>query len=190
MPLRNLVIGKLINCKIGRQIIKCIKYLTLFLKLNCKRLSVQGTIVAMKKLDKDKIVLNRSQLLELKRVGKYYNTTFTTPNSTFISNASKTGKLIQIVYPIQMKDTHHDHLVRFIGACIDAPNCCLITEYCPRGSLQDILEDEDITLEWNFRYSLVHDIVKVIHRNYAHLSSNTVLYNLLRKTIYISIYHC
>ena len=60
----------------------------------------------------------------------------------------------------QMKDVHHDHLVRFIGACIDPPNCCLITEYCPRGSLQDILEDEDITLEWNFRYSLVHDIVK------------------------------
>ena len=59
-----------------------------------------------------------------------------------------------------MKDVHHDHLVRFIGACIDPPNCCLITEYCPRGSLQDILEDEDITLEWNFRYSLVHDIVK------------------------------
>ena len=60
-----------------------------------------------------------------------------------------------------MKDINHDHLVRFIGACIDPPNCCLITEYCPRGSLQDILEDEDITLEWNFRYSLVHDIVKV-----------------------------
>ena len=59
-----------------------------------------------------------------------------------------------------MKDINHDHLVRFIGACIDPPNCCLITEYCPRGSLQDILEDEDITLEWNFRYSLVHDIVK------------------------------
>ena len=61
----------------------------------------------------------------------------------------------------QMKDINHDHLVRFIGACIEPPNCCLITEYCPRGSLQDILEDEDITLEWNFRYSLVHDIVKV-----------------------------
>ena len=60
-----------------------------------------------------------------------------------------------------MKDINHDHLVRFIGACIDPPNCCLITEYCPRGSLQDILEDEDITLEWNSRYSLVHDIVKV-----------------------------
>ena len=73
-----------------------------------------------------------------------------------------------------MKDVHHDHLVRFIGACIDPPNCCLITEYCPRGSLQDILEDEDITLEWNFRYSLVHDIVK---------ASNHCLIHFLKETI-------
>ena len=60
-----------------------------------------------------------------------------------------------------MKDTHHDHLVRFIGACVESPHWCLLTEYCPRGSLQDILEDDDIQLEWNFRYSLLHDLVKV-----------------------------
>ena len=59
-----------------------------------------------------------------------------------------------------MKDLHHDHLVRFIGACVELPHPCLLTEYCPRGSLQDILEDEDIQLDWNFRYSLIHDIVK------------------------------
>ena len=29
------------------------------------------------------------------------------------------------------------------------------------GSLQDILEDDDLQLEWNFRNSLVHDLVKV-----------------------------
>lgn len=57
-----------------------------------------------------------------------------------------------------MKDIHHDHLVRFIGA-VESP-ARLVTEYCPRGSLQDILEDDDIELEWNFRHSLIHDIVK------------------------------
>ena len=59
----------------------------------------------------------------------------------------------------QMKDLHHDHLVRFVGACFDHPEPFLITEYCPRGSLQDILE-EDINLDWNFKYSLINDIVK------------------------------
>ena len=59
----------------------------------------------------------------------------------------------------QMKDLHHDHLVRFVGACFDHNEPFLITEYCPRGSLQDILE-EDINLDWNFKYSLINDIVK------------------------------
>ncbi|KTG02253.1 hypothetical protein cypCar_00004472, partial [Cyprinus carpio] len=61
---------------------------------------------------------------------------------------------------IQMRDVHNEHLTRFIGACIDPPNICIVTEYCPRGSLQDILENESITLDWMFKYSLVSDIVK------------------------------
>ncbi|XP_076366606.1 atrial natriuretic peptide receptor 1-like isoform X3 [Tachypleus tridentatus] len=59
-----------------------------------------------------------------------------------------------------MKDLQHDHIVRFIGACIDPPHCCLVTEYCPKGSLQDILENDEIKLDWMFRYSLTHDLVK------------------------------
>lgn len=59
-----------------------------------------------------------------------------------------------------MKDLQHNHIVRFIGACLDVPHCCLITEYCPKGSLQDILENDEIKLDWMFRYSLMHDIIK------------------------------
>ncbi len=35
-----------------------------------------------------------------------------------------------------MRDVQNEHLTRFIGACIDPPNICIVTEYCPRGSLQ------------------------------------------------------
>ncbi|CAJ0945760.1 unnamed protein product [Ranitomeya imitator] len=59
-----------------------------------------------------------------------------------------------------MRDVQNEHLTRFVGACIDPPNICILTEYCPRGSLQDILENESITLDWMFRYSLINDIVK------------------------------
>ncbi|KAF7642357.1 hypothetical protein LDENG_00259440, partial [Lucifuga dentata] len=59
-----------------------------------------------------------------------------------------------------MRDVHNEHLTRFIGACIDPPNMCIITEYCPRGSLQDLMESDSITLDWMFRYSLINDIVK------------------------------
>ncbi|XP_043212979.1 atrial natriuretic peptide receptor 2-like, partial [Amphibalanus amphitrite] len=60
----------------------------------------------------------------------------------------------------RMKDLHHDHLVRFIGMSIESPHQAIFTEYCPKGSLQDILENEQIKLDWMFRYSLMHDIVK------------------------------
>uniref|UniRef100_A0A8C4DY16 Guanylate cyclase n=1 Tax=Dicentrarchus labrax TaxID=13489 RepID=A0A8C4DY16_DICLA len=59
-----------------------------------------------------------------------------------------------------MRDVQNEHLTRFIGACIDPPNICITTEYCPRGSLQDILENDSITLDWMFKYSLINDIVK------------------------------
>ncbi|XP_056331781.1 atrial natriuretic peptide receptor 1 [Danio aesculapii] len=59
-----------------------------------------------------------------------------------------------------MRDVQNEHLTRFIGACIDPPNVCIVTEYCPRGSLQNILENDSITLDWMFKYSLISDIVK------------------------------
>lgn len=59
-----------------------------------------------------------------------------------------------------MKDIQHDHLVRFYGAVIEIVPC-LLTEYCPKGSLQDILENHEISLDWMFKLSLMHDIVKV-----------------------------
>ena len=76
-------------------------------------------------------------------------------------------KLKVCIALLQLKDIHHDHLTRFIGACVEGPNCCLVTEYCPRGSLQDILEDDAITLDWDFRYSLLHDMVKVTSYVYS-----------------------
>ncbi|NXF09476.1 ANPRB protein, partial [Smithornis capensis] len=69
----------------------------------------------------------------------------------------------QVLFELKhMRDIQFNHLTRFIGACIDPPNICIITEYCPRGSLQDVLENESINLDWMFRYSLINDIVKVL----------------------------
>lgn len=39
-------------------------------------------------------------------------------------------------FPLQMRDVQNEHLTRFVGACTDPPNICILTEYCPRGSLQ------------------------------------------------------
>ena len=62
---------------------------------------------------------------------------------------------------LQMKELSSDYLVRMLGGCFENLNNCLITEYCSRGSLQDVLENDELQLDDMFKYSLLHDIVKV-----------------------------
>lgn len=35
-----------------------------------------------------------------------------------------------------MRNTRHENLIPFVGACVDAPNICIVELYCPKGSLQ------------------------------------------------------
>ncbi|XP_061721122.1 atrial natriuretic peptide receptor 1-like [Cydia pomonella] len=60
----------------------------------------------------------------------------------------------------QARNVSHENTARFIGACVDCPLVFVLTEYCPKGSLKDVLSNEEIQLDWNFRTSLVHDIVQ------------------------------
>nr|XP_006817693.1 PREDICTED: speract receptor-like [Saccoglossus kowalevskii] len=59
-----------------------------------------------------------------------------------------------------VRDLRHDHVNPFIGACVEYPHICIINEYCSRGSLQDILENDEIKLDDMFVASLVSDIIK------------------------------
>ncbi|CAH0720734.1 unnamed protein product, partial [Brenthis ino] len=59
-----------------------------------------------------------------------------------------------------MRDLQHDNVNGFVGACIEPPNVCALSEYCTRGSLKDILENEDIKLDNMFVASLVGDIIR------------------------------
>lgn len=60
-----------------------------------------------------------------------------------------------------LRDIRHDNLNAFIGACTEPPNICIITEYCTRGSLKDVLENDDVKLDNMFIASLVGDIIRV-----------------------------
>ena len=60
-----------------------------------------------------------------------------------------------------MREMRHNNVNSFIGACPDLHCITLITEYCAKGSLQDIFENMDIKLDNMFISSLVHDLIKV-----------------------------
>ncbi|CAH1244880.1 NPR1 [Branchiostoma lanceolatum] len=60
----------------------------------------------------------------------------------------------------QLCELNHPNLARIVGACLEAPNCCVLIDHCSKGSLQDILKNASIKLDWTFRWSLIMDIVK------------------------------
>lgn len=54
-----------------------------------------------------------------------------------------------------MKDLNHEHICRFVGACIDYPDYCIVTEYCSKGSLEDLLASEGFQIDQMMLTSLV-----------------------------------
>ncbi|XP_077527361.1 guanylyl cyclase at 32E [Haemaphysalis longicornis] len=61
---------------------------------------------------------------------------------------------------IQVREMRHENVTPFIGACVDPPNICVLTLFCARGSLEDVLKNEDLDLDSMFVSSLVADLIK------------------------------
>ncbi|KAG7227726.1 hypothetical protein INR49_029491 [Caranx melampygus] len=94
--------------------------------------------------------------------------------SNFSNNSyglkDKTGK--ETVYTTiglyQMKEMKHENLVQFFGACVEPPNVCLVSQYCKKGSLKDVLKASDVELDGMFKLSFAYDIVngmEFIHKS-------------------------
>jgi serine/threonine protein kinase len=71
-------------------------------------------------------------------------------------NENKRRKVI-IVF-VQMRDIRHENLVPFLGACVENMNIFILTPYCSRGSLEDVLNNEG--LDNMFVASLITDLLK------------------------------
>lgn len=65
-------------------------------------------------------------------------------------------------YPLfQMKDMRHENVNPFLGFFHDCSVFAIVTEFCSRGSLEDLLLNDDVKLDWMFKSSLLLDLIKV-----------------------------
>ena len=69
-----------------------------------------------------------------------------------------------------MMSVKHHNLNVFVGACIDAPDISCVWEYCSKGSLQDVIANDNIQLDDMFKFSIAIDILKVSQQ--GHISAS------------------
>uniref|UniRef100_A0A8C7DBB0 Guanylate cyclase n=1 Tax=Oncorhynchus kisutch TaxID=8019 RepID=A0A8C7DBB0_ONCKI len=73
---------------------------------------------------------------------------------------------------VQMKDLRNENINPFLGFFTDCDMFAVVTEHCSRGSLQDLLRNDDVKLDWMFKSSLLLDLIKGMkylhHREFPH----------------------
>nr|XP_004659198.1 retinal guanylyl cyclase 2 [Jaculus jaculus] len=71
-----------------------------------------------------------------------------------------------------MKDLRHENVNPLLGFFYDSGMFAIVTEFCSRRSLEDILTNEDVKLDWMFKSSLLLDLIKGMkylhHREFVH----------------------
>uniref|UniRef100_A0A6I8S5Y4 Guanylate cyclase n=1 Tax=Xenopus tropicalis TaxID=8364 RepID=A0A6I8S5Y4_XENTR len=71
-----------------------------------------------------------------------------------------------------MKDMRHENVNPFLGFFHDCGVFAIVTEFCSRGSLEDLLRNQDVKLDWMFKSSLLLDLIKGMkylhHRKFVH----------------------
>ncbi|KAL7302296.1 hypothetical protein TKK_0004960 [Trichogramma kaykai] len=61
---------------------------------------------------------------------------------------------------VMIHGLRHENLNALIGCLTEPSRPCLVYEYCSRGSLEDVLVQDEIKLDWSFRLSLLTDLVR------------------------------
>nr|XP_057928496.1 atrial natriuretic peptide receptor 2-like isoform X2 [Doryrhamphus excisus] len=60
----------------------------------------------------------------------------------------------------EVRQLDHPNICKFIGGSIEVPYVSIITEHCPKGSLSDVLLNDDIPINWGFRLSFATDVAR------------------------------
>uniref|UniRef100_A0A3B4AZ87 Guanylate cyclase n=1 Tax=Periophthalmus magnuspinnatus TaxID=409849 RepID=A0A3B4AZ87_9GOBI len=89
------------------------------------------------------------------------------PDGAFNRINQKTSDVFEL-----MKDMRHENVNLFLGFFHDCGVFAIVTEFCSRGSLEDLLLNQDVKLDWMFKSSLLLDLIKGMkylhHRGVVH----------------------
>lgn len=89
------------------------------------------------------------------------------PDGTFQGINPSTTEVFEL-----MKDMRNENVNPFMGLFHDCGVFAIVTEFCSRGSLEDLLLNDDVKLDWMFKSSLLLDLIKGMkylhHRNVCH----------------------
>lgn len=55
----------------------------------------------------------------------------------------------------------HENLNLLLGLFSDSGIFGVVIEHCTRGSLEDLLSNEEVRLDWMFKSSLLSDLIRV-----------------------------
>nr|XP_033781045.1 retinal guanylyl cyclase 1 [Geotrypetes seraphini] len=72
----------------------------------------------------------------------------------------------------KLRDLRHENVNLYLGFFYDCEVSAIVSEHCSRGSLEDLICNGDIKLDWMFKSSLLLDLIKGLkylhHREVAH----------------------
>ncbi|TWW74848.1 retinal guanylyl cyclase 1 [Takifugu flavidus] len=73
---------------------------------------------------------------------------------------------------VMLRDMRHENINLLLGLFFDSGIFGVVTEHCSRGSLEDLLNNENVRLDWMFKSSLLMDLIRGMkylhHRDIIH----------------------
>ncbi|KAF7657663.1 hypothetical protein LDENG_00024050 [Lucifuga dentata] len=61
---------------------------------------------------------------------------------------------------VKLREMRHENLNVFLGLFFDSGIFGVVTEHCIRGSLENLLTNEEVRLDWMFKSSLLMDLIR------------------------------
>lgn len=77
-----------------------------------------------------------------------------------------------------MRSLRHPNVVQFLGATMDEPDICIVTEYMSKGSLYHLLHDPNVAISWEMVRKIALDAAKGMA--YLHLRTPAIIHRDLK----------